>query len=176
MAGSNPRGDGLAQREQVVTFVLRDLAIGLTMSSPLGRFVRRWLVDALAVLVAAHLVRGISYDSLTALLVASLLLGILNALFRPILLLLSLPLLLFTLGLFILVINALLLYFVGWLVASFHIASFGAAFWGALVISLVSMVVNSLIGGDHIKTKVRIQTPPSPASAPRKEEGPIIDV
>ncbi len=146
------------------------------MSSPLRKFVRRWLVDALAVLVAAHLVRGISYDSFTALLVASLLLGILNALFRPILLLLSLPLLLFTLGLFILVINALLLYFVGSLVVSFHIASFGAAFWGALVISLVSMVVNSLIGGDHIKAKVRIQTPPSASSAPRKEEGPIIDV
>ena len=124
------------------------------MSPPLRKFFRRWLVDALAVLVAAHVVRGISYDSFAGLLVASLLLGILNAFFRPVLLLLSLPLLLVTLGLFILVINALLLYFVGSLVRSFHIASFAAAFWGALVISLVSMVVNSLIGGDHIKAKV----------------------
>jgi putative membrane protein len=127
----------------------------------------------LAVLVAAHLVRGISYDSFTGLLIASLVLGVLNAFLRPLLLLLSLPLLLFSLGLFVLVINAFLLYFVGWLVKSFHVASFGAAFWGALVISLVSMLVNSLMGPETGKVS---QRPPPDTKRPDDDGGPVIDV
>ena len=100
-------------------------------------FLARWCVTSIAVLAAAHVVSWISYDSFGALLVAALILGVLNAVLRPILLLLSLPLLIASLGLFALVINALLLYFVGWLVPSFHVGSFGAAFWGGVVIGIV---------------------------------------
>ena len=85
-------------------------------SSALKAFVQRWLISTLAVLVATHVVNGISYDCATTLFVASLLLGILTAFLRPLMLLLSLPLLIFTLGLFTLVINAALLYWVGKLV------------------------------------------------------------
>jgi putative membrane protein len=143
------------------------------MAPSLKTFLQRWLVNTLAVLVAAHLVRGISYDSVTGLLIASLVLGVLNAFLRPLLLLLSLPLLFFSLGLFALVINAFLLYFVGWLVKSFHVDSFGAAFWGALVVSLVSMLLNSLIGADTGKLS---QRPPADTKRPNDDGGPVIDV
>ena len=92
----------------------------------LKSFLQRWLINTLAVLVA------------------TLVLGILNSFLRPLLMLISLPLLIFTLGLFTLVINALLLYFVGNLVTGFHVVNFKAAFWGALVISVVSFAVNTI--------------------------------
>jgi putative membrane protein len=138
-------------------------------------FFQRWVVTTLAVLVATYLVKGITYDSVLALFVAALVLGILNALVRPVMLLLSLPLLIVSLGLFILVINGALLYLVGKLVAGFHVASFGAAFWGALVISVVSLVVNSLTGTGESRVEVRRRNRPS-----RRErdhgDGPVIDV
>jgi len=143
------------------------------MAPSLKTFLQRWLVNTVAVLVAAHLVRGISYESFTGLLIASLVLGVLNAFLRPLLLLLSLPLVFFTLGLFVLVINAFLLYFVGWLVKSFHVDSFGDAFWGALVVSLVSMLLNSLIGTDTGKVS---QHPPADTKRPNDDGGPVIDV
>lgn len=122
--------------------------------------------------MAAFLVRGIGYDSVTGLLMASLLLGVFNAFLRPILIFLSLPILLFSLGLFLLVINALLLYWVGWLVKSFHVTSFWAAFWGGLVISLVSWTVNLLF---PVSSYSRKPSPP-PKSQPPPGTGPIIDV
>jgi putative membrane protein len=143
------------------------------MRPSLKTFLQRWLVNTLGVLVAAHLVRGISYDSFIGLLIASLVLGVLNAFLRPLLLLLTLPLLLFSLGLFVLVINAFLLYFVGWLVKSFHVDSFGAAFWGSLVVSLISMLVNSLIGADTGKVS---QRPLADTKRPNDDGGPVIDV
>ncbi|MCW5557068.1 MAG: phage holin family protein [Verrucomicrobiae bacterium] len=116
------------------------------MSAALFPFLQRWLVTMLAVLIAAQLVRGIGYDSAAAILVASLLLGFLNAFVRPLLLLLSLPLLVFSLGLFVVVINAVLLLLVGELVKGFHVDGFWSAVWGSLVISVVSMVTNVLLG------------------------------
>src|SRR5438046_744840 len=110
------------------------------MQPGLKRFIQSWIINTLAVLVAAVVLRGhIHYQTPVDLIIASLLLGILNAFVRPILLLLALPLLIFTLGLFTLVINALLLCLVGVLMGSSHfqVDSFGFAFLGALIISLV---------------------------------------
>lgn len=145
------------------------------MPANLKPFLQRWLINTLAVLVAANVVTGIHYDTVAALLVASLLLGIMNAFLRPVLLLLSLPLLIVTLGLFTLVINALLLYFVGWLVGPFYVDSFSAAFWGSLVASLVSLVANSLIGTGEARIQVqkRSKRPPDPKDG---GDGPVIDV
>src|ERR1041385_1877983 len=112
------------------------------MSPRLKSFLQRWVVNTLGVLVAATVVAGIHYDTALGLLMASLLLGVLNAFVRPLMILLSLPLLIFTLGFFILVINALLLYLVGSLLKPFHVDTFGAAFLGALIISIVSLLVN----------------------------------
>lgn len=148
------------------------------MSPAVKLFLQRWVINTLAVLVAANIVKGIGYDGMGSLIVASLLLGILNTFLRPIMLLLSLPLLIFTLGLFTLVINACLLYAVGAMMKSFHVDTFWAAFWGALVISIVSLVVNTLLGTNRIKVETQRardgrndQNPPAPGGG-----GPVIDV
>ena len=146
------------------------------MPEKLKDFLTRWAITTVGVLVAAHIVKGIDYDHWQALLVATLLLGLLNAFLRPLLLLLSLPLLLVTLGLFTLVINAALLYGVGWLVKSFHVASFGAAFWGGLVISIISLPLNFLTGAGSTRIEIRRGKPPEHDRPPRDDDGPVIDV
>ena len=90
------------------------------MPNKLKEFLQRWIITTAAVLVAAQIVTGIKYDSGRALLIATLVLGLLNAFLRPLLLLLSLPLLVLTLGLFTLIINALLLWGVGRLIEGFQ--------------------------------------------------------
>src|SRR6266700_7019866 len=101
-------------------------------------FVFRWMATTIAVMIAASILSGIRYDTVGALIGAALLLGILNAFVRPILLILSAPLILLTLGFFILVVNGLLLWFVPNIVPGFHVDNFGSAFWCAIVIGLVS--------------------------------------
>ena len=136
------------------------------------RFLQGWLINTLAVLVAVYLVPGIHYQRGLDLLVASLLLGILNAVIRPLLMLVALPLLLFSLGLFILVINALLLYFVGYLLRpEFYVVDFSAAFWGALVISIVSLILNTLTGSGNSRVHFHRRRRP-----PGGGDGPVIDV
>jgi putative membrane protein len=110
-------------------------------------FVIRWLVTTVAVLVTAHLIPGISYEGWGTLLGASLLLGIINAFVRPILLLLSLPWIIITMGLFIFVINALLLMLVSKIIPAFQVAGFWSAFFGAIVISIVSWLLSSFFRG-----------------------------
>ena len=104
------------------------------------KFVQSWLINTLAVLVAVYVVKGIHYEKPLDLFVASLLLGILNAVLRPFLLLLALPLLIFTLGFFMLVINGFLLYSVGYVLRPhFYVDDFWSAFWGALIISFAML-------------------------------------
>jgi putative membrane protein len=140
-------------------------------------FLERLLVTTLGVLAAANIVEGISYGDWGSLIAASLLLGILNAFLRPVLMILSLPLLLLSLGLFAFVINAFLLYFVGSIVKGFHVADFWSAFKGGIVITLVSMAANLLIGKNkpkiQVKTSTSITRPPPPANT---GSGPVIDV
>ena len=139
------------------------------------RFLQSWVINTFAVLVAAIILQGhIAYKSPADLIVASLLLGILNAFVRPILMLLALPLLIFTLGLFTLVINALLLYFVGMLMGPhFEVDSFGFAFLGALIISVVSIALNVMTGGARVT--VRRRRPPSKRPGD-DDDKPVIDV
>jgi len=142
-------------------------------------FLQSWLINTLAVLVAWYIVPGIHFgqnSSFVAPFIASLVLGILNAFIRPVLMLLALPLLIFTLGLFTLVINALLLYFVGILLAPrFQVDSFGAAFLGALLISIVSIALNILtgLGGTRVSFQHRRSPPPKKNGG---DDGPVIDV
>src|SRR5439155_21439451 len=143
------------------------------MSGSLKSFLQRWLINTVAVMVAAKIVPGIECDSITGLFTASLLLGIFNALLRPLLWLLSLPLVIVTLGLFTLVINALLLYFVGSLVKSFVVADFRAAFWGSLIISLVSLILNTLTGTGGSRIEVQRG---KRRSGRGDADGPVIDV
>src|SRR3989475_13210076 len=91
------------------------------------QFVFRWAATSIAVMVASCIIRGIRYDSVAALIGASLLLGILNAFVRPFLLILSAPLILVTLGFFILILNGLLLLVVPSVIVGFHVDHFWSA-------------------------------------------------
>lgn len=93
-------------------------------------FIFRWAITTVAVMIAAKFVSGISCDSALALIEAALLLGILNAFLRPILLLLAAPLIILTLGIFIFVVNAVMLLLVNQFVHGFRVESFGSAFLG----------------------------------------------
>lgn len=119
-------------------------------------FLFRWFVTTVAVMVAAQLLGGIRYDSLSSLLLAALLLGILNAFLRPVLLILSAPLILITLGFFILVVNGLMLLLVQNIIPGFHVDHFWSAFWGAIIIGIVSWVLSAFFRGSdgrvHILT------------------------
>jgi putative membrane protein len=141
----------------------------------LKRFFQSWIINTLAVLVAVYVVKGIHYEKPLDLVVASLLLGILNAVLRPVLMFLALPLLLFTLGLFTLVINGLLLYFVGYVLRPhFYVDDFWAAFWGALIISIVALILNSITGAGD--SRVKIERRKRPDDADTDGSGPVIDV
>jgi putative membrane protein len=135
------------------------------------RFLQSWIINTVAVLLAVIILRNhISYgDKLENLLIASFLLGILNAFVRPVLMLVALPLLIVTLGLFTLVINALLLCFLAKLLPFFHVDSFGYALLGALIISFISIALNVLTGN----ARVTIQRRPPP---PKKSDDDVIDV
>ncbi len=146
-----------------------------TGQNKLLRFLQSWIINTLAVALAVMILNGhIHYETKTGLLLASLLLGILNAFVRPILMLIALPLLIFTLGLFTLVINALLLCVVDWLLRPhFTVDTFGSAFLGALIISVVSIALNLLTGNARINVQRR---PPGPPKNPGGGNGPVIDV
>ncbi|MFZ2803994.1 MAG: phage holin family protein [Patescibacteria group bacterium] len=110
------------------------------------KLVLRWLISALAVMATAYIVPGISVANFWTALVAALVIGLINALIRPLILLLTLPINILTLGLFTLVINALLFWFASSIVKGFDVTTFTAAFLGALVYWLVSWVANALLG------------------------------
>ena len=118
------------------------------------QFVFRWAATTIAVMVASSVIRGIHYDTVAALIGASLLLGILNAFVRPFLLILSAPLILITLGLFIFVLNGLLLLLVHTIVVGFHVDGFWSAFWGAIVISVVSWILSAFFRGSDGRVHV----------------------
>jgi putative membrane protein len=149
------------------------------MSSLLRDFLVRWVVNVIGVLAATQIVPGIAVSSWPGLLVAALLLGLLNAFVRPLLTLLSLPLVVLTLGLFLWVINAALLSLVAWLVKPFTISSFWSALGGAAVISIISWVAHAFLGGKDGR-----QGPPAGGQptvrgerrGPPEGQGPVIDV
>lgn len=112
---------------------------------PLNGLLVRWLLLTVAIIITSYLVSGIYVSGFFSAFFAAAVLGILNALFRPILLILTLPINIFTLGLFTLVINAVLLKMVSGLVPGFAVYGFGSAVIGSLIISLVSWLLSSFV-------------------------------
>jgi putative membrane protein len=104
-----------------------------------------WLVNALALIAVAYLMPSIQVSSFGAALVAALVLGLVNAVVRPVLVLLTLPVTILTLGLFIFVLNGLLFWMVASWLEGFHVAGFWAAVLGAIVFSLVSWLLSALV-------------------------------
>jgi putative membrane protein len=147
------------------------------MQPNLKKFIQSRLINTLAVLVAVYIVPGLEFKdkSLWTPCITSLVLGILNVFIRPIMDFLALPLLIITLGLFRLVINALLLYLVSLLLGRyFEVRSFGAAFAGALIISVVSIILNSLTGTGNTRFTIRRRR--RPPGSDHDGGGPVIDI
>ena len=132
-------------------------------SDGLRPIVMRIFIMGLAVFLAVTIVPGIESASLGAGVAAVLVLTLLNTLIRPLLYLLALPLIVVSLGLFMVVINGLLLQLTAALVKGFTVAGFGASFWGALVISVVSGLLNMILLVEHSKvgTNDRSHRPPT---------------
>ena len=105
----------------------------------------RFVITGVAVFLASHIIPGIRVDTVGAGIAAALVLALLNAIVRPVLYVLSLPFIVLTLGLFVIIINAVLLQFVDWLIDGFEVLGFWAGFWGALVISVVSSILNLVV-------------------------------
>jgi|SRR5579883_2148648 len=109
-------------------------------------FLIRAIIVALGLWLATDWVPGVEIDSPATLVLAGLLLGVVNAVLRPILIVLTLPITLITLGLFIPVINAAMVALVAWMLPGMHLAGFAAAFWTALIVSVVSLIGTWLVG------------------------------
>ena len=105
----------------------------------------RWFINALALLLVAYLYSGVQVDGIFAALIAALVLGLVNAVIRPLLVVLTLPVTILTLGLFIFVINAFMFWFVTEIVKGFTVTGFMAALIGSLMYSVISLVTNWLV-------------------------------
>ena len=105
----------------------------------------RWLLNAAALLLVAYLYPGVAVETFFAALIAALVLGLINAVVRPILVLLTLPVTILTLGLFLFVINALLFWLVAEIVQGFRVTGFGAALVGSILYSLITLVTSWLL-------------------------------
>ena len=110
----------------------------------LAGLIIRFLFGMAGLWLASQVVHGISYDSIGALMAAAALLGVINAIVRPILVILTLPITILTLGLFLLVINAGTLGLTAFFLHGFHVRGFWAALWGALIVSVVGWIGSSL--------------------------------
>jgi putative membrane protein len=105
-----------------------------------------WVLSALALWIVAHLISGFHISGVASALIAALVIGFVNATLGALLKLITLPLTILTLGIFWWVINAAMIELASAIVSGFHVDTFGAAFWGAVVLSLVNMLLRWLIG------------------------------
>ena len=121
-----------------------------------GLFVR-WLMLTVAIMAAAYLLPGIEVNGVFSAFFAAAILGILNALLRPLLLLLTLPLNILSLGLFTFVINALMLMMASGVISGFHIAGFWSAIFGSLIIGVISWLLTSMINGQGKMEVITLQ-------------------
>jgi putative membrane protein len=122
------------------------------------RFLLRWLILTVAIIFASYFLEGIRVEDFFSAFFAAALLGLLNVFFRPVLIILTLPINILSLGLFTFIINALLLKMVSGVVSGFDVIGFWAAIFGSLIISIISGLLNSFVkGGDqlHFRTYKR---------------------
>jgi putative membrane protein len=126
------------------------------MLNNLTPFLVHWAITGISLWVASHLFRGLKFDSTGALVVSALLLGLANAIVKPLLIVLTLPLTLVTFGLFLLVINALMILLVAALVKGFRVSGFWTALFASIFISLLSVVIGSFVTGSDPAEKVQM--------------------
>jgi putative membrane protein len=131
------------------------------------RLLLRWLVLTLTILMVPSLIGGIEVESFGAALAAAAVLGVLNVILRPILVVLTFPFTILTLGLFLLVINAVVFQIAGYLVDGIHIESFTAAFLASLVVTVVSWLLNRAQGETKRVVVYRTHRPSGPDTGSR---------
>ena len=115
----------------------------------------RWLLNTLILMLVAYIVPGVAFSSFWSALITSLIFGLINAVIRPLMIILTLPINILTLGLFTLIINALMLWLASSIVKGFEVANFAAAFWGALVYWLIITFINFLFEDRPAKVNVK---------------------
>jgi putative membrane protein len=123
------------------------------LSHPVVRFLIFWGVNTLSLWVADDLFDGITFTTPQSLFIAGLMLGLVNTFLKPVLLILTLPLSIVTLGFFVLVINALMLLLTAWLVPGFVVAGFWVGFFVAIFVAIFSFILNSLIGYNKVRVE-----------------------
>lgn len=126
--------------------MLRERLCDLNLMNFISSFLLRWALTTLPLWAASYIFRGVTFDSVETLIISGLLLGLVNAVIKPLIVVLTLPITVITLGLFIIVINTAILFLVQWLVPGFHIANLGTGVLLVLFISVFSFVVNRLVG------------------------------
>jgi putative membrane protein len=109
------------------------------------KLLAKWLLSAAALLAVAHMYSGVVVTSFTSALIAAFAIGLLNTLLRPLLILLTLPVTVITLGLFLFIINALMFWSAAGVLDGFHVSGFGAALLGSLIYSLLGIVIDSVL-------------------------------
>ena len=119
-------------------------------------FLVHWAITALSLWAASHLFKGLKFDQPSSLIIAALLLGLANAIVKPLLIVLTLPLTLLTFGLFLLVINALMILLVARLVKGFTVSSFWTAFFASIFISLLSIVIGAFVTSGDPSTEIQM--------------------
>ncbi|MES2186165.1 MAG: phage holin family protein [Pseudomonadota bacterium] len=112
----------------------------------------KWLLSAAALIFVAYLYSGVQVQSFTSALIAAAVIGLFNVVLRPVLVLLTLPVTILTLGLFLFVINALMFWAASGVLAGFEVRGFGAALLGSLIYSAIGMVIESALGGIFAKS------------------------
>jgi len=140
------------------------------MNSRFVQLLKRWLILAIGVMIATRLVPGIRCDDVGSLIAVVLLLSFFNAILRPVLVLFTLPFILVTLGLGIVVINAFLFMLVGRLVDGFTVAGFWSAVGGSLVVSVTHFVAGALVRSSGSRP------PRPPSDRPEKKSDDVIDI
>lgn len=142
-------------------------------------WLQQWLLMVPGVVVAGYVFDGIAFDDPLKLILVAAVLSLLNLIVRPILIFFALPFVLLTLGLGVFLINALLLYFAGWLVPGFDVSSFGIALLASLLISFVNLMVGALLGPPaqprHRGLKIETRHGPGSFRRPNKDRD-VIDV
>ena len=146
---------------------------GVRKYHPVVALLARWGINALGVLVAARLIKGIDYDDGASLVIVAVVLGLFNAFLKPLLVLFALPFVVLTLGLGILFINAFLFLLAGKLVEGFHVDTFLHAFFGALIVSLLNLLLGRMVGDNGLPRSPRW---PSPPRGRKPGSGDVIDV
>jgi putative membrane protein len=109
------------------------------------KLIVKWLLSAAALLAVAHLYNGVEVKSFSAALIAALVIGLFNTVLRPVLVVLTLPVTVLTLGLFLFVINALMFWSAAGILDGFHVQGFGAALIGSLIYTVLGMVIDSAL-------------------------------